>query len=245
MATMIFLSNDAAEISGYKKAYIGFRSPNAASTFTTSVTDTTGSGDNIVATDEAGGTELGWITAPLASAVAITALPVLVNVWAKESNAAANAATGVSLHEYTTSEQAAFLDHNHSTELTTTIARIPYLTANPTATTIDAGNRLVIKLEVVAVGTMGASQTVTIDYNGATAGSDGDTFILLNETLTAGESQYAGGAVSAIPGGPRVGHYDDLVKNLNALVAAELFTNDAPLRDVITEMEYQRDLQPA
>jgi hypothetical protein len=222
----IFLTDLPADVAGYKLALVGMRNPYTTGKVT-SVTNTTSSGDNIECTDTAGGTAVKWITKPMEKDVAIAGM-VFQNIWCKESNASGNAGVGMTLHEYTTSEQTAFLDTNGTVEAGTTIAPMRQLSAAPTGTTIDAGNRLAIKLQTIAVGTMGASQTLTVDYDGAASGVDGDTYIDLAEELPVSEVQQKSGSSALDPG---LGH-GQLVKlsmALQEIVDAKLASGTARL----------------
>mgnify|MGYP001566524748 CR=1 FL=1 len=187
--TPVYLSNEDSDVTGYLKAYVGYRSPVATTTPSTAVTSTTGSGTDIAVTRTAGGTELKWITQALKAEVTIPASEtgrVIGNVWGKESAAGANAGLSFKLHKYTTTEGAAILTSSVGVECGTSIRRDAWDSGDPTATTFAVGNRLVIAPRVVNVGTMGASETVTLDFNGSTPGSDGDTYIIVNQTLSVG-----------------------------------------------------------
>lgn len=251
MATLIWLSNDNSEVSGYLKAYVGFRSPNASATVSTAVTGLTASGNAIVMTATSGGAAVKWITQEFKSAVTI-ANRVTTNLWSKEANTSDNAGSGVQLFEYTTSEQSVFMASSFGTEASTTIhldqwsqrAAADETNGNYTSTTIDAGNRLVIKPTVYAVGTMAAGNSFTMDYNGVTAGADGDSFIILTETAEASGSQYADGSTSAIPGGPSVMAYGDFVRQLDPVVQ-EIASDDASWLALKDELLAQADVQTA
>lgn len=185
MPTPIYLTNEDSDVSGYKRAIVGGRSPYASSTVYTTVTATTGSGSNIQQTLTSGGTAAKWITSKLSSAVTVAAKPI-VNAWVKESAAAANAQVRFKFAQYTTSEQTPFLTTDYGTEAGTTIARSVWAaTESVTSTAFVAGNRLAILPYIHNVGTMGASQTLTMDYNGATQGADGDTYALFDERIEA------------------------------------------------------------
>jgi hypothetical protein len=218
---------------------VNYRNPGSTA-LTTSVTNTTAAGDNIAATETAGGAALKWITKPFLEDVAFAAVPWVYNIWAKESDAAANASVGFTVHEYTASEQASFLDQNHATELTTSIARVVDASSNATATTVEAGNRLVVKLEVVAVGTMGGSQTVTIDYDGPTAGADGDTFVMCNETIRTNERQLKNGAYPVITGAGQ-GAFQDAINGINFFSAAGAFKTEPAIQTLLDELAFERD----
>ena len=238
----LYLSNENSDISGYLLAYVD-SSPNST-TISTAVTTTTASGDNIAMTLTEGGTVAKWITKPFLADVAFTAQPVLVNFWIKESDAAANAGVGIRLAEYTTSEQSSFLDFNGTVEATTTSALgTPgrFATAVLTATTIDAGNRLAILPDTVAVGTMGASQTLTLSYGVGTAVSNGNSYIEVMETIRVNERQTASGTITT-RAGRSVGAYQETIDRLNEFVAVGLLTVATTVRQAIDELEFERDL---
>ena len=112
----------------------------------------------------------------------------------------ANAGIGMILAKYTSSEQAAFLtDHVDALELTTAITQHRVQTGLPTSTAFAAGDRLVIKMTVAAVGTMGASQTVTMDYDGPTAEADGDSYIDVGVIATPTRVQFGAGGAPIVP----------------------------------------------
>jgi hypothetical protein len=244
MATIIYLSNDPSDVALYKKAYIGGRSPNASTTISTAVTATTSSGDDIPATLTSGGAAAQWITAPLVAAVTVTAKPVF-NFWALESNAAANAQLAIKLAQYTTSIQSAFVTSKYGTEATTAALREVWAAASGdtvTSTAFAIGDRIAILPYCDASGTMGASQTLTFDYNGLTAGADGDSYVILNETLQAGVSQYGSGLIPFAAGTPGVQAYQGIIDYLVALRDGGLFGAEAMLKDLLLELAYQRDL---
>lgn len=226
MATIIYLSNDTADVSGYLKAYMGYRSPNASTTLSTAVTEATASGTTIQMTLTSGGTAAKWITVPFKADVTIAGA-IVANFWGKESAATTNAQFGVQLAEYTTSEQASFMQVSMGTELLTSTSQNQWnkLTAavetngNYTSTTIDAGNRLVILPWMYNIGTMAAGRS-TFDYNGSTAGADGDSYIILTETTRANQSQQGSGTTPAIADGPSAMAYGDYVRQLTPVIQA-------------------------
>ncbi len=237
----IYLTSLASDVAGYKLALVDMRNP-AGTALVTSVTATTSSGDNIAATETSGGTALKWITKPFLADVAVSAGLVFCNIWAVEASAAANASVGVVLAEYTTSdttEQAAFLDFNYATELTTSVARTVFMTTAPTPTTVDAGNRLVVKFQAVAVGTMAVS-TITVDYDGPTEGADGDTFITINEPIRVNEAQLGSGTVPPVPGYGQ-GFYQTIIDGVEALVGAKAISYNQSVRSLVDDCGFQRD----
>ena len=70
-----------------------------------------------------------------------------------------------------------------SAELTTTEASIN-LSGTPTSTTFASGDSLVFEIGLInAGGTMAASRTATISYNGGTLNATGDAFITITENI--------------------------------------------------------------
>ena len=114
-----------------------------------------------------------------------------------------------------------------------------------TSTTIDAGNRLVIKPTIVNVGTMLGGGTVTFDYNGATAGADGDSFITLTETPFANQPQYpASGDSPGAAGLPSVIGLTSM-KNMLDPVVQQVASNDATWATIKNELEYLANVTTA
>lgn len=243
--SVIYLTNIASDVSGYKLALVDQRPPSDQSV-ATAVTDTTGSGDNIAMTATAGGTAIKWITKPFLADTVIGADPVMCHLPAKESNAAANAGLGLELAEYTAAggTQSAFLDYSHTVELTTS-SEDPlttgscFVTSAPTPTTIDAGNRLEIRLDVIAVGTMGGSQTVTLQFNGPTAGGSSDAYIVLNDQIRLNESQLGSGTSVKIMGQGQ-GRFQQTIDDLEFFEAAGLLGND-DTRIIRDTLAFERD----
>lgn len=237
----IYLTNLPSDVSGFLLALIDERSPSSTA-LVTSVTNTSASGDNIAATDTAGGTALKWITKPMLADTIIPAELVFLNTFAKESAAGANAGLGLRLAEYTSSEQAAFLDFNNSVELGTTMILRRLVTTAASVTTIDAGNRLAIHLDVIAVGTMGAGETVTIDYDGPTEGADGDTYIDVPVLIRVSEQQIGSGT-SPLPlvAGFGKSFYQRIIDDLTALTDGLAVATNCTVRQVIDECGFKRD----
>lgn len=157
----------------------------ATATIFTSVTNTTASGSNIPMTATAGGTAVKCISPPLAVAATISGT-ITYNVWAKESNASANATVRMDCGAYTSSEQTAFSTSSFGTEITTTILAKNWTDASPTSTALAIGDRIycIPKVTNATAMTMGGSQTVTMDRAGKTAAADGDSWIQFNENLS-------------------------------------------------------------
>lgn len=235
----IWLSNDTSDVSGYKIAYVDMRPPGSTA-LSTSVTNTTGSGDNIAATDTAGGTALKWITKPLLAAATLVT-KVQCNIWAKESNASANAGVGIQLVNYTAAaEDQTFLDSNDTVECGTSAAAMRWTTVAATSQAFAAGDRLVVKLQAVAVGTMGASQTVTIDYGGPTAGADGDTYLDIIESFRVNESQFGSGATPYLNVAP--GRLTGMIDEIQRGIDMGYYSSSATVRSVLDLLTYERNL---
>lgn len=238
----IYLTNLDSDVSGYKLAMVNQRSP-ITTALTASITGTTASGTRIQCTDTSGGSNIAWITKPFLADVALSATPMFLNIWGGESNAAANANVYVELQEYASGAEGAqggIAGHAPNAELTTTTAtRNAYVTTALTATTIDAGNRLVIKLFVANTGTMAPGYAVTIDYDGPTEGADGDTFIEVNESIRTNERQMRTGSYpTATQLSPAF--YQQIIDGLNAVNDAQVIDITA-FQSVLDDLGYERD----
>lgn len=182
MATNIYLTDESSDVDGYLVARVGSRSDNPS--LVRSVTNTeAGASAGIQITRTAGGSALKWLTPPL-DGTDLTAVAWVAHVWSKESAAAANAALRFQVYQYVASEAGtALLDDNNGTELGTTIADYNRTTGAATLTTMADKDRLAIKILLDDAGTMGASQTVTVSYNGQYPGAEGDTFLTAPDSL--------------------------------------------------------------
>lgn len=245
MSTQVYLSNDPSGISGYLQAYIGERSPNAAATQLTAVTNTVAGviTTTVAMTLTAGGAVAKWITVPLKAAVTISARPFF-NVWGLESSAANNALIAIALQQYTTTAQAAFLTSSTGVELATTIARNPWVSANgetETSTAFSAGDRVIVAPALGAVGTMASGGTVTMDYNQLTGGSDGDTYVQFNEDFEPGTTQVGGGTT---PGVKAVGvsYFYNIANVCQEAIDVGLVGTNATVQVLIDEANNQQAL---
>lgn len=185
MATTFRLTDEDADIVGYLRAKITDRSD--ACSLVRSVTNTAaGPTAGIAITRTAGGTELKWITDPL-DGTDLTAAAWEFHLWAKESNAAANAALRFKVTKYTTAGEAATdaLDDNNGTELGTTTQDYNRTTGVATITTMADGDRLVFKVLVEDAGTLVTGHTVTVAYNGQYPKAEGDSYVICPDTIAA------------------------------------------------------------
>ncbi len=235
----IYLSNDVSDVSGYKQAYVDMRSPNTTA-LTLSTTTTTGSGTSIQCTDTAAGTALKWITPPLGAAQTLVT-KVFCNIWAKETSAAANCTVSIQLFPYAAaSEGSVFLtDTAYTTELTTSFACQRYITAAATSQVFAATDRLVIKLFIINVGTMGAvTGGALVDYDGPTENADGDTYIDIQEDFRVNKKQF--GAITNITQ-PYISaaKLNGMIGNLNEIVTAGYAPMNATIRKSIDQLQFE------
>jgi hypothetical protein len=250
MATFVYLSNDPSDLSGYLKAYINEKSPNASTTVSTAVTNTaTVTSTTIPMTLTAGGTAAKWITVPFDSAVTISGR-MTSNIWGLESNASANAQIGLGLSQYTTSLQSAFVTTSLGGEISTTVERVIWTSSNGasanskeiiTSTAFSAGDRLAIVPVLAAFGVMATGHTVTMDYNGLTGGADGETWIQFNETFNPGQAQVGSGDAPGITG-KGVSYFYDLANTVQNGANEGLYALNATAQTIIDEANNQADL---
>lgn len=237
--SMLFYSGNVSDVSGYRTMFVDTRNPNPPSSVQTFVTNTTGSGDDIEMTATAGGTATNFITKPFLSDVALDSV-LFANLYGLESNASANAGFGIRLAEYTTSEQAAFHDVDDGTEVGTTATLRRFATAAISSTTIDSGNRLVVDMRVIPVGTMGGSQTFTFDFDTDGNDEDGDSKLQVSELIEVDETQYGNGTMVNAKG-LSTGFFSDLLRLINGAIAAEIISEDSTVRAAVDELEFERD----
>ena len=183
MASNFFLTDSDSDVSGYLLAKL--TSPSDAPSLVRAVTTTVaGPTAGIQATRTAGGAALAWITDPL-TAVNLTAAAWTLNLWANESAAAVNAALRFQVFEFTNAEAGtAALDNNAGTELATASRNEAITTGVATATTMEAGNRLVFKVlfdDATAVSM--AAGTATFSYNGGYGRAEGDSYVVCPDTI--------------------------------------------------------------
>lgn len=184
-ATKIFLRSTSSDLAGYQEALV-----TAGAALTTSITNTTSGGTDIQVTVSAGGATVAWISKPLVSGFTLSG-SVTCNLWGLESATQANASFRCRLYKYSGSEGAALVTPQSASELSTSAA-VKNFSATPTSTAFAAGDRIVVKVFLencgstsgCPTGTMGASRTVTMNYNAGTGGANGDTWAQINENVT-------------------------------------------------------------
>lgn len=240
--TTIYFTNLDSDVAGYKLALVNERNPSPPSSVATAVTNTTASGADIPMTITAAGTTLKYITKPLKVAVTLATKPTY-NIWALESNAAANAGVSIRIAQYTGgTEGASLLTSDYGTELTTAAAdQLWVASTGVTSTAFAIGDRIVILPYTDNVGTMGASQTTTMNYDGATAGASGDTWVMLQEDVRVNELQLGSGAVPPIRG-KSVSWAVDLRDAVQNAVDGGFISSNATAQSIIDDAQALADI---
>jgi|KBSMisStaDraftv2_1062788.scaffolds.fasta_scaffold06274_2 hypothetical protein len=182
--TKVYLKQPINSDTSLSQAYGYANTTASVLAFTTSVTNTTASGTSIQWTKTAGGTQLKWISPPLAAPVTISGT-VTMNVWAFEDNALANATVAFTVKRLAGGVEGSSLltDSTLGSELGTSVA-VKNWTASPASTTFSTGDRIVLIGDIVNVGTMAAAHSVTVDYGGKTGAADGDSWVQFTENLS-------------------------------------------------------------
>lgn len=146
------------------------------------VVTATAAGNNIQWTDGAGGTALVWLTNPL-QAVTISGA-ISANIRGLESANTVNSGVSLEIRKYVAADGTtpSIGTTTTSTEFTTSETAKSVTLAAPTSQTLVDGDRLLIRVRLRSVGTMGAG-TATLFINGPTSGASGDTFVTFTETI--------------------------------------------------------------
>lgn len=177
MSIKFWLTNEDADISGYKKLKLGGRSE-SFSLVRTTVPTVAGPTSGIVAGS--------WMTDPL-NAAALGTSAWLFSIWAYEADLAANAALRYQVLKYTAEagESTVVLDDAPGTELTTVTRSSGRTSIGATSVTLADGDRLVLKILVddATSGSMAAG-SVVISYNGNRPRIEGDSYITAPDDLS-------------------------------------------------------------
>lgn len=134
------------------------------------------------------GSQVAWLSPPL-GAITIAG-PITINLWGKESNAAANVGFCVLLRLMNRDESAFvgsgnLFDGAEGVELGTSMSQHNFSASPASPVAITAGWRFRLDLSVKdAGGTMASGNTFRMDYNAPTFGSDGFSFIEFTENVT-------------------------------------------------------------
>jgi hypothetical protein len=127
-----------------------------------------------------------WMSNPLTSGATISGT-VTFNIWANESATQANACITAELVRLNAAGvvQSIIATGVRQAELTTSSAAKNW-TRTPTSTTVNAGERIGLRVYIDdGTGvTMATARTVTITVNGASAAANGDSYVTVTENLT-------------------------------------------------------------
>jgi hypothetical protein len=126
-----------------------------------------------------------WITPPIDSDITISGA-ITGNIWASESNMSANVAINFVVDKIAATDGAIteIVKSARTIELAVLTRAVNNFTATPGAgVSCLKGDRLRIRIFGDDAGTMAASFTFDLGYNGTTAAADGDTYIEFNETF--------------------------------------------------------------
>lgn len=127
-----------------------------------------------------------WISGRVPSGGFTLSGSVSVRIRARESNIAANCGGRIRLYKRTSGGTLTELTGspwNDGVEFTTSDAAYDW-SFTPTSMSFAEDDRLVIRLYITNVGTMGGSRTCTLTYDGASGGAAGDTFVTITENVT-------------------------------------------------------------
>src|SRR5436190_2320567 len=125
-----------------------------------------------------------WISPPLDADVTISGT-ITFNLWASENNMSANVAINCIIERV--NSQGAIVSTicqtARTTELAVTTRAVNNFTATPTSTNMNKGDRLRFRIFGDDAGTMASGFTWDFSYGGATAASDGDSYVQFTETF--------------------------------------------------------------
>src|SRR5262245_415177 len=162
----------------------------AGSSLTTGVVNTTASGTEIQWTKTAGGAVLTFLSPPLAAGFTLATTDTMTfNLWAFESNASANCGVRVRVYKVqrdglTGGQEVNGSPFNKGTELGTSAAVQNWTGTVGANMTFVENDRIMIRVYITNIGTMGGSFTCTLDYDGGSGGADGDSWFQLNNNVT-------------------------------------------------------------
>ena len=165
----------------------------------TGVVDTVASGTEIQWTKTAGGATFAWISKRVPSG-GFTLTQVDIDVWCHESNAQANSGGRFRVFKRAANGTITELGggpFNDGVEFGTSAASMTWI-GNVTDTAFAEDDRILLRLYITNVGTMGGGRTCTVTFNAAD-GATGDSFLNLAETVTfkAEDQAVSGGTISS------------------------------------------------
>jgi hypothetical protein len=196
MATKLFLRSTASNVTdtGYSEPLI---------MVTTAGSGTTTRGLNTTA----GGSGLTWSTNPVwvsgrVPSGGFTLTSVNISVWLQESATSANCQGSVKIYKYTpgtpTITELGGGPFNDGVELDSMNATEMTWTANVTDTAFAENDRILVRIMIEGIGTMGGGQTCTFTFNGADAAT-GDSFIEIAENVTFKAEEVTGTSAIVVP----------------------------------------------
>lgn len=137
-------------------------------------------------TQTSGGALIQWISGR-APAGGFTLTTTDISIWAHESATAANAGGRYRLFKRAANGTETELDpasaYDDGVEFTKDTPTEMTWAGNPTDTAFAENDRILLKLYITNVGSMGSAQTCTLTYNAADAAT-GDSFLNIAETVT-------------------------------------------------------------
>jgi hypothetical protein len=178
MATTLYFRNTTTNgIGSYYDLII-----TAGSASDTGVVDTVGSGTEIQWTKTAGGAEMAFITGRVPSG-GFTLTDTNISAWCEESAANANCGGRYRVFKYTDSEvEVAGGPFDDGVEFGGAPTEMTW-SGNVTDTAFAEDDRIVVKLYITNVGTMGANRDCTFTFNAADA-QTGDSWFQIAENVT-------------------------------------------------------------
>jgi hypothetical protein len=184
MATKLFLRNTSTNgISDTGDGIVYDMVTTAGASADTAVVNTAASGTQIQFTKTAGGSTIAWISGR-APAGGFTLTTTDIDAWLQESNAQANCGGRYRVFKRTaagvTSEVAGG-PFNDGVEFGTGAASMTWA-GNVTDTAFSEDDRILVRLYITNVGTMGGGRTCTLTFNAANAAT-GDSFFNIAETV--------------------------------------------------------------
>jgi hypothetical protein len=197
MATTLYLRNTASSLGGAGQKAMSTTRGTAS---TTAVTNTTASGTNIPVTLTAGGTAATWWFQVGTGSVTGN---LTANIRGLVSNTSANAGVAITVDLYgadgTTLIGNLKTSNIPATATAFTATDSAKALASTAVTTQAAYNGCWIKvtLRIINVGTMGASQTASISYDGPTASAAGDSYLTFATTLPTFDPTYGSASMIA------------------------------------------------
>jgi hypothetical protein len=180
VATKLFLRSSQAN--GIGATYFDMLTT-AGSGSATAVVNSAASGTEIQWTDTAGGSVVQFVSGR-ASSGGFTLTSTDISIWALESNGQANCGGRFRVFKRAANGVETELGggpFNDGVEFTTSNAEYLWV-GNVTDTAFAENDRILLKLYITNVGTMGSGRTCTLTYNAADA-STGDSFFNIAETV--------------------------------------------------------------